>query len=61
MLDRDSATEEEDIDVYNDIYYDMHTKMYTPVYITTDAVYVYGCIPEGRSNSSPTREPDGIG
>ena len=32
----------------------MHTEMYTPAYITTAAVYVYGCIPEGRSNSSPT-------
>ena len=33
----------------------------TPVHITTDDVYMDGCTPEGRGNSSPTREPDGIG
>ena len=60
--DSDTSTEEEDIDVYNDTYDDMHTEMNmtTPAYITTDAVYMYNCTPEGRSNSPRTREPDGI-
>ena len=63
MLDRGAATEEEDIDVYNDVYNDVPTykNVTTPAYITTDAVYMHGCIPEERGNSSPTREPDGIG
>ena len=40
MLDKDTATEGEDIDVYNNIYDNVHTDMNvtTPAYITTDAV-----------------------
>ena len=32
----------------------------TLAYIATDAVYMCCCISEGKGNSSPTREPDGI-
>ena len=62
ILDEDSATKEETTDVYEHMLTDVHTNdtVNTPVHITTD-VYMYGCTPEGRGNSSPTREPDGIG
>ena len=40
---------------------DTNETVNTPVHITTDAVYMYGCTPEGRGNSSPTWEPDAIG
>ena len=63
ILDGDSATEEEPTDVYDNMLTDVHTNdtVNTPVHITTDDVYMYGCTPEGRGNSSPPREPDGIG
>ena len=62
-LDEDTATEEEITDVYDNMLTDVHTNetVNTPVHITTDDVYMYSCTPEGRGNSSPTREPDGIG
>ena len=63
ILDEDSATEEETTDVYDNMLTDVNTNdtVNTPMHITTDDVYMYGCTPEGRGNSSPTREPDGIG
>ena len=61
-MDRDAATEVEGVDEYTYIYDDEHTDVTvtTPAYITTDAEYVYGCIPEGRGNPSSTRKPDGV-
>ena len=49
--------------MYDNITPDVYTNeaVNTPVHITTDAVYMYGCTPEGRGNSSPTQEPDGTG
>ena len=63
ILDEDTATEEETTDVYDNMLTDVHTydTVNTHVHITTDDVYMYSCSPEGRGNSSPTREPDGIG
>ena len=63
MLDEDTATEEETIDLYDNMFTDVHTNetVTTPVHITTDAVYMYGCTPKRKGNSSPIREPDGIG
>ena len=63
MQDEDTATEEETTDVYDNIFTDMHmnNSVTTPVHVTTDTVYMYGCTPEGRGNSFPTRESDGIG
>ena len=62
-LDEDTATEEETTDVYDNMLTDVYTNetVNTPVHITTDDVYMDGCTPEGRGNSSSTREPDGIG
>ena len=62
-LDEDTATEEETTDVYDNMLTDVYTNetVNTPVHITTDDVYMYSCTPEGRGNSSPTREPEGIG
>ena len=63
ILDEDTATEEETTDVYDNMLTDVHTydTVNTPVHITTENVYMYSCSPEGRGNSSQTREPDGIG
>ena len=56
ILDEDTATEEETADVRDDIFTDVYTDetVNTPVHIPTDAVYMCGCTPEGRGNSSPT-------
>ena len=63
IRDEDSATEEGTTDVYDNMLTDVHTNdtVNTPVHITTADVYMYSCTPKGRGNSSPTREPDGIG
>ena len=63
IQDEDTATGDEVTDVYDNMLTDVHTNetVNTSVHITTDDVYMYGCTPEGRGNSSPTREPDGIG
>ena len=56
MLDEEIATEEEVTGVYNDMYADEHTNetVTTPMYITTDAVYMYGWITD-VTGSYPSR------
>ena len=63
ILNEDTAAEDETTNVYDNIIPDVYTDetVNTPVHITSDAVYMYGCTPEVRDNSSPTREPDGRG
>ena len=55
----------EDNVVYDDVHDDVYANeivntLRSPVCVTIDAVYMYGCIPEGRGNPSQIREPDGI-
>ena len=49
--------------VYDDVYGDAHNyvDVNTPACETTDAEHMYGCVPEGKGNPSPTQKSDGIG
>ena len=46
--------------MYNDVYNDEHTNenVTMPAYITTDTIYMYGRILEGRCNSESGESPD---